>query len=156
MTEKPERPNRSNVQPPAVIFVDDEPFYADPFIKRLGRDFSVYFYRDANAANAAFGEIEGPAYIVVDIMMPPPGLDLNFETDYGQVTGLWLLSIHRERLKQLNTPIMVITNKDLDLVDVYLREMEIKDLNLKVMAKFAVSPDFLAQEILRSITTEKP
>lgn len=130
-----------------VLFVDDEPFYADPFIRVLNNHVDVYFFRDAASASLALEEIASDSFLVIDVMMPPPTLDVAFETEDGQVTGLWLLRKHKARLLAKNIPVLVLTNKDIDVVEYYINENGLLDLNIQLRSKFSVTPEVLVEQV---------
>ena len=118
----------------AVLFVDDEPFFAARYIEELEKCFRVHFLNRAVEVLPFLEENPNVSAVILDIMMPTPeGVDAEV-TQEGLDTGLWLL----DRMRLLGTwpfPVMVLTNRNPQVIRKELGERSVPKSFVKVRQK---------------------
>ncbi len=112
---------------PNVIFIDDDRFYAMHWIERLRERFEVGHYTDAAEAHVAILSTEQLRCLVIDVMMPTPSNVSNEETAAGLETGLWLLRQLKPWIVQHSVPAIIITNRELEVIQSAVRELNLPD-----------------------------
>ena len=94
----------------AILFVDDEPFFAARYVEALEQHYRVHFLNRAIEVVPFLDENPTVSAVVLDVMMPTPaGVD-EAETQRGLDTGLWLL----DKMQYLGTwplPVLILTNR---------------------------------------------
>ena len=101
---------------PTVIFVDDDRFYAMHWIERLRDRFEVEHYVDAGDAKKAILKSRQISCLILDVMMPTPSSVPEDVTMGGLETGIWLLHEIADWITENSIPAIIMTNRELDLV----------------------------------------
>jgi CheY-like chemotaxis protein len=119
---------------PAILFVDDEPFFAARYIDALERRYRVHFLNRAVEVLPFLEENPKVRAVVLDIMMPTPdGVD-HLLTQEGLDTGLWIL----DQMRSLGTwplPVMILTNRNPDAIRGELVTRRLSDRHVRVRQK---------------------
>jgi CheY-like chemotaxis protein len=100
-----------------ILFVDDEVFFARPYVTELEKKFDVFLRETSDAAVAEFRGTADFMAAVVDVMMPPPE-GLAVSTLDGMDTGLWILQECKEMIVARRIPVIVLTNRN----SIYVKE----------------------------------
>lgn len=111
--------------PDAILFVDDEEFFAHRYIASLqGAGHVVHYCTRAEEVVPCLKAHQDIRGIVLDIMIPtPPGV-LAERTRDGLNTGLWLLRQIRTYVESEPRPVFVLTNRNVNEVRAGLNELE--------------------------------
>lgn len=129
-----------------VLFVDDEPEWCSLLHEALCEGFQVVVKNSADDAIAYVNDhldIEG---IVMDVMMPSPG-GADDQTNHGLETGIFLIEQFREYILANKCPVIVVTNRDLDLIEQRLRAIGLPN----DLMKFRSKSDFSRKPILLAV-----
>jgi CheY-like chemotaxis protein len=113
-----------------LLFIDDEPFFAEPYIRELEKDYEVILEESAINAIDAVNSARNWSAIILDIMMPSPPEKLGATAD-GLDTGLWLLGEIIGSVKLARIPVIILTNRNLPRVEEAIDEI-VEDLDLEV------------------------
>ena len=126
-----------------VFFVDDDRFFARPWIDRLRDRFDVLHFGDAEDARQAIVNAPHASCIVLDAMMPVPETASAKETAEGIATGLWMLEQIKEFVTATSIPVVMLTNRDPDGFAKQIKIMDFKKGLVRVEWKPDSSPDKL-------------
>lgn len=123
---------------PCVLFIDDESFFAKTYRRELERHFEVvYCDRVADSYGFLTNQPERFAALVLDIMMPSPDFVEEARTAEGYETGLWLLTVSRQRTSNGKIhPTVILTNRDVQRVAEGLKHREIDPTDKRVIRRF--------------------
>jgi CheY-like chemotaxis protein len=101
---------------PKILFVDDELFFAQPYVEELERFSSVAIRTNALEAVEEFQlRANDYACAVLDVMLPPPeGWEV--KTSEGLDTGLEVLRRCRDEIINAKLPVVVLTHRALGYV----------------------------------------
>jgi len=130
-----------------IILVDDEKFYAGTYRDALASQFVVHYRDTAHDAVGCLAEHSNVRALVLDIMMPVPEGVSAAVTERGLTTGLWLLQHIKETVIGYSIAVIVLTNRNPDVLAGPLKELEIPDYLVEVRAK-CDTPAFLLPEIV--------
>ncbi len=124
-------------QKPVILFVDDEPAFAQRYLEELRKQFEVIYVADASEAlevmRQRLGEIRA---LVIDVMMPTPEGVSDTDTDDGFETGLWLLQQFRGYpAGDWRMGVIVLTNRRTDLIRDGLRRRGIDEQGVQIYRK---------------------
>ena len=138
---------------PCVLFIDDESFFAKRYKRELEKHFDVvYCDRVAEAYGFLTSQPERFAAIVLDVMMPPPDFVEDAKTAEGYETGLWLLTISRQRTSAEKIhPTVILTNRDVQRVAEGLRRREVDPDDRRLIIRFKA--DTPARDLAEYVTT---
>jgi CheY-like chemotaxis protein len=129
---------------PHILLVDDELFFAKPFIDSLRGRFQVTFtdnVRDALKLITASTEFE---VLVLDVMMPTPEGVAESTTSGGLNTGLWLLDQVAPRIKSGNLAVVLLTNRVPSQIMDDVQHVGISERRVRIVSKSQVPPSALA------------
>lgn len=101
----------------AILFIDDERFYAQRYIEKLEEDYTVIYAPSLERGLAAFKEHPEIAAVILDIMMPAPSSETEEVTNHGLDTGLLFLRDLKEALIARRVPVLILTNRHLEGVE---------------------------------------
>lgn len=139
-----------NTDKEEILFVDDEAFFAARYIENLSREFTVHF---ADNATTALHRLENSLHIkalVLDIMMPAPHKVPLDQTAGGLDTGIWLLrQIQENHIAIWPFPVLILTNRNVDLVKTLLRDIQVSERYVEVRKKLD-TPAFIINTILKA------
>jgi CheY-like chemotaxis protein len=128
-----------------VLFVDDDRYYAYSWIEVLRSDFNVEHRRDPLSALLRAQTLPEIDCIVLDVMMPTPEGVGASETADGFETGLWFLEKLVIRIKDLPIPVIVLTNRELNLIQARIDNLRFQKGLVEVRRKLDVGTDMLKQ-----------
>ena len=138
---------KSSQNKPRVIFVDDEPFYSRQIINELESDFNVEYFEYVNEAIPRIRSVCEPFILILDVMMPPPELELIAETENGHLTGFWMLSQIAKILRDTGSPVFCLTNIDLIEAKHHFHNFAITDILIEIEHKGAVTPESMLKRL---------
>ena len=103
-----------------IIFVDDEPYHAQFYLKELGNAFGARNIAFLETLDEAQVQLDKHApkvrALILDIMMPPrQGWDPS-ETEGGLASGVKFMEENAELLKKHGIPVIVLTNRDVNKI----------------------------------------
>lgn len=128
---------------PKVLFVDDEAFKVKKWTLRLNEDFDVRLIDGAAAAISYFDENLDVMAMVLDFMMPtPPGVATS-ATEGDLATGAYVLRMLKDTLITLPCPVVILTNRDLKIVESAVAELSFPKGLVGVRLKSGLQPDEL-------------
>ena len=105
-----------------ILFVDDEVFFARPYVTELESKFEVSLWENSEGVVAELKANVDYCAAVIDVMMPPPN-GMTAVTLEGMDTGLWILRECRDVLIARKTPVVVLTNRSAPYVKETLSNM---------------------------------
>jgi CheY-like chemotaxis protein len=130
-----------------ILYIDDETFYAMPFVAELERHgFKVHLNQIEPAIILMKGTMDFNA-IVLDIMMPSPAGVLREATEDGMGTGLWFLREFKEHIISRTLPVLVFTNRNAEAVSMQVKEMNFPNGLVEVHSKLTISKQHLPQYV---------
>jgi CheY-like chemotaxis protein len=126
----------SHEDPGEILFVDDEGYFAEPFVRclRIG-GYTVHFCETVAEAKAEMLGNPKLRAMILDIMMPPPDDVASEETADGQETGLYFLKGMKSHIEARWLPVFILTNRDAALVEERVRELGCPDALVIVKQK---------------------
>jgi DNA-binding NarL/FixJ family response regulator len=130
-----------------VVLVDDEPFYSRPLVDELAGDFDVSYYRKADAGLRALTHNEDRIVAILDVMMPPPSAALEIETEGGMTTGIWLLVQISEMIAKTKSSVLLLTNRDYDVVVHHLEVANLPNIDVNIILKRSAPPARLREMV---------
>lgn len=95
-----------------VLFVDDEKFFARPYIERLETRYEVDFCESVEGAYRRIKANREYAVLVLDLMMPPPDELMTEQIVAFVDTGLWLLEQCYDEIVLGGFPTIILTNRE--------------------------------------------
>jgi CheY-like chemotaxis protein len=113
--------------PNSVLFIDDDGFFARPYREELESAGykPVLFCDNAEDGLALIRTNQEVCIIILDIMMPTPqGVSAN-ETNQSLDTGLWILHQTHDVILKRSLPVLVLTNRAMEIVEEGIRRLEI-------------------------------
>ena len=125
-----------------ILFVDEDLFFAQPYLETLQKKADVFI---RNNALDAVDEMQNKSHeygcVVQDIMMPAPeGWDV--KTQDGLDTGIEILKVCREEIIKAKLPILVLTNRALGYTKHEIDMIDFPDGQVIVRSKIE-TPAFL-------------
>ena len=118
-----------------ILFIDDESFFARPYITELQKAYQVAFCESAIEAIEAVRDDDSYRAIVLDIQMPPPrGLPPG-ATNNGMETGLWLLGEVRDIIISRPLPVLILTVRMPQLVEEGVKRLVFPDQLIEIHQK---------------------
>src|SRR5688500_12951592 len=117
-----------------VLFADDEPEYVADYRDELEKLFDVDF---CQTAEESVQKIQNASYcaLVLDVQMPPPkNLPLS-ATNNGVDTGLWVLEQSREVIVRNSLPVILLTNRNPEVVKSRVQEMGLAEQAIEIRPK---------------------
>lgn len=141
---------------PIVLFVDDEPAFAQRYVEELEKHFQVVYLTDAGEAlNVLVRRATEIKALILDVMMPTPKDVPDSETDDGFETGLWLLQAFRGVPgSRWLMPVVILTNRRTDLIHDGLRRRKIDESGVVVYRKIDM-PAFALPRRLQALMEAK-
>lgn len=125
-----------------ILFVDDEGFFARPYIEKLEKTFDVHFCDSADEALQRINSDNKLKVVVLDIMMPcPTGIAATVTSD-GLSTGLWMLKQIRELMVGRGLPVVILTNRMLNAVQEGVDQLDLPEGLVEILPK-SQTPNFL-------------
>jgi len=137
----------------AILFVDDEPFYARSYVQRLedaghkvtlcdrAEDGLERFQRSPGAFEA----------LILDFMMPtPPGVAAA-ETDDGLSAGRWFLREARSLLEPNRTRVIILTNRAAEAVKKIVEQEVMLDMTYVKVCHKTQTPAFYLPTIVKML-----
>lgn len=101
---------------PRILFVDDDRFFTQQYVRKLENRYSVQHVRHAGEVMDHLARHDDIVLLVLDVMMPTPEGVANTATSDGMDTGMWLLFELRKILIERDLPVIVLTNREYTLV----------------------------------------
>ena len=135
-----------------VLFIDDEVFFAQPYLEELESAFTVHVRSDVIEGIEAVRVVPDLAAAVVDVMMPPPAQVVYMDLEEGLNTGLWFLQEVRAKIEGGPMPVVVLTNRNTAFVMRKVEEMKFRTGLVEVGAKIE-TPRWLLKQVLLRLTT---
>jgi CheY-like chemotaxis protein len=132
-----------------VLFIDDEPFFAEPYIRELARSFEVILEETAIGAIDSVNSVRTWDAIILDIMMPSPEGRQGATAD-GLDTGLWILSQIYDTAIAQNIPVIILTNRNLQRVMEVVDLLDCPEGLISVRPKIE-TPRFVLPHLVRSV-----
>ncbi len=151
MTPK-KRKNNNGMSKPRILFIDDELFFAEPYMRELERDSEVILEQTAIGAIDAVNSARHWNAIILDIMMPSPDGKVGLTAD-GLDTGLWILGEIVDAVISQRVPVIVLTNRNLPRVAEFIEKLgETHDIppDLIVVRAKIETPRFLLPRIVKA------
>ena len=130
---------------PTVIFVDDDRFYAMHWIERLRDRFEVEHYVDAGDARKAILQSGQIRCLIIDVMMPTPSSVPEDVTAGGLITGIWLLQEIAVWITENSIPAIIMTNRELDLVQSAVNMIDLPQGLVEVRRKLDTNRNLLLE-----------
>jgi len=127
---------------PKILFIDDEGFFARPYIERLEKLFTVDFSDSASEGLENIRSRDEHKAIVLDIMMPSPTGIASTVTKDGLATGLWMLGEIKEIVIKRPLPVIILTNRALNIVEDAVSALEFPDVLVQILPK-SQTPNFV-------------
>jgi CheY-like chemotaxis protein len=134
-----------------VLFIDDETFFARPYLEELETAFTVHVRSEIREGVSAVSSIKGIESIVLDVMMPPPDDIVDFNFDGGLNTGLWALRVLRDQLIANALPVILLTNRNLGFVRNSVDALEFPHGLIEIRYKVETPRWLLKQLVQRSM-----
>lgn len=123
-----------------VVFVDDEAFYADKYVRELKQiQLDVSYFDNAEAGLDYLKKLEPFFLLVLDIMMPTPTEVPPIDTNDGLTTGLWVLNEIKEKIAKYSIPVVFLTNRDSELIEEHVQQLELPENLVIVRQKLHTS-----------------
>ncbi len=132
-----------------LLFVDDEPFFSQYYVKALEASYEVVYSSTVKEALEVLHRLSDLRLVVLDIMMPPPEPELEESTLAGLDTGLWFLREQMQTLVSRQIAAVVLTNRNKQHVEDYLRLTLAYPGNLYVVRSKIETPHFLLPAIVK-------
>ncbi len=134
--------------PDEVLFIDDEKFYARPYVEALEENgFIVHSCFRAEDAAKFLQQNPQIGCIVLDIMMPtPPGVPAS-ETNQGLDTGLYLLSKFADDVTSKRYPVLILTNRNPEAVEQGLGRLGLPEFLVEIRRKIETPAFYLPQAL---------
>jgi len=134
--------------PKIILFVDDEPYYARHYVEALEKaSYEVILMESAETGLQYLREHASElSLLILDYMMPTPEGVSETDTLDGLATGRWFLRKARTLIESCNTPVLVLTNRNIETVKTEIVEfssMEVDKL-LRVRHKTQTPRFYLA------------
>jgi CheY-like chemotaxis protein len=135
-----------------ILFIDDEPFFAEPYIQELEKSFEVILEETAIGAIDSVNSDRKWDTVILDIMMPSPE-NKNGITADGLDTGLWIVGEILNAILAQNTPLIIFTNRNIpriqEFVDGLDNENDIPPGLIAIRSKIE-TPRFILPRIVKS------
>lgn len=136
-----------------ILFVDDEPYYAQHYVRRLeDTGYKVTLCDSAESGLQRLRDEPGAfKLLILDFMMPTPTDVLPAETDDGLATGRWFLRSARALLDKSGMRVIVLTNRAADAVTKIV-EQDVKfDMKRVRICHKTQTPAFYLPTILKML-----
>ena len=134
---------------PRILFMDDEPFFAVPYIRELEKTFEVVLEETATGAiNAVNSTLTWDA-LILDVMMPSPVGQRGVTAD-GLDTGLWILDQILDTVVSQSIPVLILTNRNIPRVREVVDVLDIPDGLVSVRSKIE-TPRFVLPLVIKAI-----
>ena len=123
-----------------ILFIDDERFFARPYIEKLESRHQVRFCESIIDALAII-ERKDHSFdaIVLDLMMPPPQGLPEHETVEFVDAGLWLLEKCYDQIVSLLIPVVILTNREFPKFKDRFQMMDFPDGLVEIRPKYDTS-----------------
>ncbi|QDV18562.1 hypothetical protein Pan153_32210 [Gimesia panareensis] len=121
---------------PKLLFVDDDRYFTERYVRHLETRFDIVRIHYAGDVLKYVEEDKEIKIIILDIMMPTPKGIASSATADGMDTGLWLLQELNSMLCERRIPILIYTNrKDTDVVQERVDEMKFPNNLVRIATK---------------------
>jgi len=118
-----------------VVFIDDEKQYAMRYVRELAAKFEIHYFDSASKGLMFCQDHPTLKAIVLDVMMPPPeGVDME-DVNGGLETGIWVLDKLRAYVSEKAIGVIVLSNRNTDLIRDAIAQIGIPAENLDIIAK---------------------
>jgi CheY-like chemotaxis protein len=134
-----------------TLFIDDELFFAQPYVDELGKFSTVAIRTSASEAVDEFQKATDD-YIcsVLDVMLPPPkGWEV--KTKEGLDTGIEVLRRCRDNIIKAKLPVVVLTQRQWAYVKDEVAIMNFPAGLVEIHSKTETRPFFLATIVKRLV-----
>jgi len=122
-----------------ILFIDDEPEYIDPYLDELEKTFRVVFCQSAMESIQWIRQDDTFRAVVLDIQMPAPKDLSPSSTNNGVDTGLWVLREVYNIIVERPLPVIILTNRRSDAVEVSVHKMGFPEQMIEIHQKINTS-----------------
>jgi CheY-like chemotaxis protein len=130
-----------------VLFVDDDPYWSQNYQEQLRKQFTVVYKSTADGAIAELSLEKHIDLLVLDVMMDTPDSVEVAETEGGLMTGVWILETLKPLLTQKKTPVIILTNRQKNLVIEAVNALGYPKEQVTVFSKTEMSARQLPSEV---------
>ncbi len=132
-----------------LLIIDDERYFARQYSQVLDKDYKVKLCRSAEEGIEFFKSKASVRALILDIQMPTPLHVEEYETRNGVDTGIWLLRTCRSELVERFIPVLVLTNRRENDIEMRVRPLNYPIGQIEIFSKPHISP----QEFAKRVTT---
>lgn len=118
-----------------ILFIDDEAFFARPYVRELQKDHHVSFCESVVEAIDILKSNHDIRALVLDIHLPPPVNVPAIYADDGVKAGLWFLEETRNIVITRFIPVLILTNRSLKVVSEGVEELRFPEQLIEVHHK---------------------
>jgi CheY-like chemotaxis protein len=130
-----------------VLFVDDDPYWSQNYQEQLRKQFTVVYKSTADGAIAELSLQKNIDLLLLDVMMDTPDSVEIAETEGGLMTGVWILEKLKVSLTEKKMPVIVLTNRQKNLVIEAVNALGYAKGQVTVFSKTEMSARQLPSEV---------
>jgi CheY-like chemotaxis protein len=130
-----------------ILFVDDEGWFAKPYVKELEIDFDVHFCEEVANGNLILQNRPEIKLLILDVMMPTPAGVPTSATENDQSTGIWFLRQIQSIVISRPLPVVILTNRGKSVVIEAVATLKFPENLVTVGTKTEYFPTRLRQAV---------